>query len=53
MEGKTGTRVVLPGIYKCKEHPEANKTFTKGAVFTPCSRAGSHGTTWVLVRKTG
>ena len=52
MEGKTGTRVVISGIYKCKEHPDANKTFTKNTTFLPCGRAGSHGTTWILVRKT-
>lgn len=52
MEGKTGTRVVFSGIYKCKEHVDNTKTFTKGGVFLPCSRAGSHGTTWLLVRKT-
>lgn len=51
MNGKTGDRVVLPGIYKCKDHPEVTKTFTKGTVFLPCSRAGSHGTVWILVRK--
>ena len=51
MEGKTGARCSIPGIYKCKDHPEVTKTFAKNAVFTPCSRAGSHGTTWVLVRK--
>ncbi|NLI77500.1 MAG: hypothetical protein GX442_13790 [Candidatus Riflebacteria bacterium] len=53
MEGKTGDRVVIPGIYKCKEHPESTKTYTKGSVFLPCGRAGSHGTIWILVRKTG
>lgn len=53
MEGKTGTRVVIQGIYKCKEHPENTQTFLKGKVFLPCGRAGSHGTTWILVRKTG
>lgn len=53
MEGKTGDRVVIEGIYKCKEHPNANKTFKKGTVFLPCGRAGSHATTWILVRKTG
>ena len=52
MEGKTGARCTIAGIYKCKEHPEVTKTFAKNAVFLPCSRAGSHGTTWVLVRKT-
>ncbi|GAB1352420.1 MAG TPA: hypothetical protein PLK28_20110 [Candidatus Rifleibacterium sp.] len=51
MTGKTGERVVIGGIYKCQEHPEATKTFIKGTVFLPCGRAGSHGTTWVLVRK--
>ena len=51
MEQKTGGRVSIPGIYKCKEHPEVTKTFAKNAVLPPCSRAGSHGTTWVLVRK--
>jgi hypothetical protein len=52
MTGKTGERVVIGGIYKCQEHPEATKTFVKGTVFLPCGRAGSHGTTWILVRKT-
>lgn len=52
MDGKTGNRVVISGIYKCKDHPDANKTYTKGTVFLPCARAGSHGTTWQLVRKT-
>ena len=52
MQGKTGERVAIGGIYKCKDHPEVTKTFAKGAVFLPCSRAGSHGTTWILVRKT-
>lgn len=53
MEGKTGTKVVLPGIYKCKEHPDATRTYARGSVFVACGRAGGHGTTWVLVRKTG
>ncbi len=53
MNGKTGDRVVIAGIYQCKDHPEATKTYAKGAVFLPCGRAGSHGTTWILVRKTG
>lgn len=52
MDGKTGGRVQFAGIYKCKEHPDATKTFAKNAVFPPCSRAGSHGTTWILVRRT-
>ncbi|MBF0500353.1 MAG: hypothetical protein HQM09_09475 [Candidatus Riflebacteria bacterium] len=53
MDEKTGNRVTVSGIYKCKEHPDCNKTFTKGAIFLPCGRAGSHGATWILVRKTG
>ena len=51
MNGKTGGRVVIGGIYKCQEHPDNTKNFPKAAVFTPCGRAGSHGTTWILVRK--
>jgi len=35
MTGKTGERVVIGGIYKCQEHPEATKTFIKGTVFCP------------------
>ncbi|MBF0545223.1 MAG: hypothetical protein HQM08_12365 [Candidatus Riflebacteria bacterium] len=51
MEGKTGDRVTIKGVYKCKEHPDSTKNFDKGKVFLPCCRAGSHGTVWVLVRK--
>ena len=52
MQGKTGERVVIGGIYKCKDHPENTHTFLKGTVFLPCGRAGGHGTVWLLVRKT-
>jgi len=52
MTGKTGDRCVIGGIYKCQTHPEATRTFKKAEVFPPCGRAGSHGTIWVLVRKT-
>ncbi|MBP7635854.1 hypothetical protein KBA41_16950 [Candidatus Ozemobacteraceae bacterium] len=52
MTGKTGDRCVIGGIYKCQTHPEATRTFKKAEVFPPCGRAGSHGTVWVLVRKT-
>ncbi len=52
MTGKTGDRVVIGGIYKCKDHPENTKTFLKGSIFLPCGRAEGHGTTWILVRKT-
>ncbi|MBF0409537.1 MAG: hypothetical protein HQM10_19510 [Candidatus Riflebacteria bacterium] len=51
MNGKTGDKVVIGGIYKCKDHPENTVTFKKGAIFLPCGRAGSHGTVWLLVRK--
>lgn len=51
MNGKTGEKVVIGGIYKCKDHADSTRTFAKGAVFLPCGRAGSHGTTWILVRK--
>ena len=51
MNGKTGDRVVIGGIYKCKDHPDNTKTFVKNGRFLPCNRAGSHGTTWILVRK--
>ncbi len=51
MQGKTGDRCVIGGIYKCKDHPEATRAFKKAEVFPPCGRAGSHGTIWILVRK--
>ncbi|HQG28045.1 MAG TPA: hypothetical protein PLY73_05770 [Candidatus Ozemobacteraceae bacterium] len=52
MTGKTEARCVIGVIYKCQTHPEATKTFKKADIFPPCGRAGSHGTVWVLVRKT-
>jgi hypothetical protein len=51
VEGRTGEKCTVSGVYKCKTHTDNTIPLAIHNVFPPCSRGGGHSTTWVLVRR--
>lgn len=51
VEGRTGEKCKVSGVYKCKTHPTNTAPIAIHNVFPPCSWGGGHATTWVLVQK--
>jgi hypothetical protein len=50
MNGKTGERCQVSGIYKCQTHPTNTIPLAKNNVFPPCSQGSGHSTIWVFVQ---
>jgi len=51
LEGRTGEKCKVSGVYKCKTHEANTIPIAIGNTFPPCSYGVGHATTWVLVRK--
>lgn len=51
VEGRTGERCKVSGVYKCKVHPSNTAPIAVHNVMPPCSINGGHATTWVLVTR--
>ena len=50
MNGKTGEKCQVSGVYMCSLHPSNTIPLSKGETFPPCSWNGGHGATWIFVR---
>ena len=51
MQGHTGEKCQVSGVYKCSTHPSNTIPLAVNNVFPPCSQGTGHGTTWVLVQR--
>jgi len=51
IEGRTGEKCEVSGVYKCTTHPTNTAPIAIHNTFPPCSWGGGHATTWVLVRR--
>jgi hypothetical protein len=51
IQGRTGEKCKVSGVYKCKTHSANTAPIAEHNVFPPCSWSGGHATTWILVRR--
>jgi len=50
VEGRTGERCKVSGVYQCKTHTTNTIPIAIHNVFPPCSWSG-HAAIWVLIRR--